>query len=301
MELRVLKYFLMTAREENITKAANLLHITQPTLSRQLMKLEEDLGVKLFRRSNHSIVLTEDGMLLKRRAQEIVTLAEKTEQELSRREEELTGSVSIGCGETRNMSVLSEHMAAFREKHPLVRFNIYSATADEIKERIEKGILDFGLLLEPVDISRYDFVRMPHKEQWGALVREDSPLADKEFVTPEDFRGAPVIMARRESVKNELAGWFGEVYEELEIAATYNLLLNAVNMVKNHVGAALGFNLDSGYAGLKFIPFLPKLESGAVLVWKKDQVVSEVTKCFRESVKKDILEISLSPICVAEG
>ena len=175
MELRVLKYFLMTAREENITKAANLLHITQPTLSRQLMKLEEDLGVKLFRRSNHSIVLTEDGMLLKRRAQEIVTLAEKTEQELSRREEELTGSVSIGCGETRNMSVLSEHMAAFREKHPLVRFNIYSATADEIKERIEKGILDFGLLLEPVDISRYDFVRMPEKEQWGILTTKDRP------------------------------------------------------------------------------------------------------------------------------
>lgn len=291
MELRVLKYFLMTAREENITKAANLLHITQPTLSRQLMKLEEELGVKLFRRSNHSIVLTEDGMLLKRRAQEIVMLAEKTEQELSRRDEELAGSVSIGCGETRNMSLISQHMAKFRESYPLVQFNIYSATADEIKERIEKGILDFGLLLEPVDISRYDFVRMPYKEQWGVLVKEDSPLADKEFVTPEDFRGVQVIMARRESVKNELAGWFGEVYGELEIAATYNLLLNAVNMVKNHVGAALGFELDSGYAGLKFVPLSPKLESGAVLVWKKDQVVSEVTKCFRESVKKYILEV----------
>ena len=157
MELRVLKYFLMVAREENITKAASLLHITQPTLSRRLMQLEEELGTTLFRRSNHSIVLTDDGMLLKRRAREIVALAEKTEQEFSHKEEALTGEISIGCGETRNMSFLSRQIALFRKEHPLVQFNIYSANADDIKERIEKGLLDFGLLMEPVDIGKYEF------------------------------------------------------------------------------------------------------------------------------------------------
>ena len=188
MELRVLKYFLMVAREENITKAASLLHITQPTLSRQLMRLEEELGTTLFRRSNHSIVLTDDGMLLKRRAREIVALAEKTEQEFSHKEEALTGEIFIGCGETRNMSFLSRQIALFRKEHPLVQFNIYSANADDIKERIEKGLLDFGLLMEPVDIGKYEFIRMPQKEQWGVLVREDSPLAHREFgQDPSDY------------------------------------------------------------------------------------------------------------------
>ncbi len=188
MELRVLKYFLMVAREENITKAASLLHITQPTLSRQLMRLEEELGTALFRRSNHSIVLTDDGMLFKRRAREIVALAEKTEQEFSHKEEALTGEISIGCGETRNMSFLSRQIALFRKEHPLVQFNIYSANADDIKERIEKGLLDFGLLMEPVDIGKYEFIRMPQKEQWGVLVREDSPLAHREFgQDPSDY------------------------------------------------------------------------------------------------------------------
>lgn len=192
MELRVLKYFLMVAREENITKAANLLHITQPTLSRQLMQLEDELGVKLFRRSNHSIILTDDGMLLKRRAKEIVALADKTAQEFLHKEEELTGEISIGCGETRNMTFVSEQIALFRKKYPFVQFNIYSANADDIKERMEKGLIDIGLLMEPVDISKYEFVRMPQKEQWGIIVPADNPLNNKKFVTPEDLVNIPI-------------------------------------------------------------------------------------------------------------
>lgn len=296
MELRVLKYFLMTAREENITKAANLLHITQPTLSRQLIQLEEELGVKLFHRKNHSIVLTEEGMLLKRRAQEIVTLAEKTEQEFSGKEGELTGEISIGCGETQNMTVISTQIAKFRKEHPLVQFNIYTAIADDIKERIEKGLLDFGMLMEPVDISKYEFIRLPQKEQWGVYVREDSKLALKEYVTPKDLADIPLIMVKRDIVKSELAGWFGDYYENLDIAATYNLLFNAANMVKNQVGTALSIYMDGGYSGIVFVPFYPKLETGAVLAWKREQVFSPATRQFMGALKKYIFSMSADSI-----
>ena len=245
MELRVLRYFLMTAREENITRAAELLHVTQPTLSRQLMQLEEELGVKLFHRGSHHIVLTEDGMRLKRRASEIVSLAERTLQEFSSTPQMLQGEISIGCGETANMTFLSQQMARFRQKHPQVRFNIHSATADDIREGMENGLFDLGLLLEPADISRHSFIRLPHREQWGVIVRDDSPLALLDHVTPKDLCQVPLIMAKRDSVRSELAGWFGDDYESLEIAATFNLLLNAVNMVQNGVGAALCFRLKA--------------------------------------------------------
>ena len=164
MELRVLNYFLIVAREENITKAAQLLHVTQPTLSRQLMQLEEELGVKLFHRGKHSISLTEDGMLLRRRAQELASLSEKTKLELRHKAEMPGGEIAIGCGETKSMSLLSQSMVSFREMYPQVQFRIYSAIADDIKERIEKGLLDMGLLVEPVDISKYEFIRLPVKE-----------------------------------------------------------------------------------------------------------------------------------------
>ena len=285
MELRVLRYFLMAAREENITKAANLLHITQPTLSRQLMQLEEELGVKLFHRGKYHIVLTDEGMLLRRRAQEMIELEEKTKREFSKDEAQLAGEIAIGCGETRNMTFLSKKMAEFRRLHPLVHYDIYSATADDIKERMEKGILDIALLMEPVDIGKYEFVRMPQREQWGALVCADSPLADKETLSPDDLTGQPIIIAKRESVQNELANWFGDTYDKMEIAATYNLILNAANMVRNGVGAALCFQLDNRYDDLRFIPLRPRLETGAVLAWKKNQTFSETSSQFIQFIK----------------
>lgn len=281
MEFRVLKYFLMVAREENITKAAALLHLTQPTLSRQLMQLEAELGVKLFHRSKHSIILTEDGMLLKRRAQEIVSLSDKTVQELSHKEDVLSGEIAIGCGETKNMLFLSEQIRKFRQKYPLVQFSIHSAIADDIKERIEKGILDIGLLMEPVDVGKYEFIRMPQKEKWGILVRKDSELAAKESINPKDLTNVPLIMVKRELVKNELASWFGDYYEGLQIAATYNLILNAASMVERGVGVALCFDLGASfYEDLCFIPLAPTLETGSVLVWKKNQTLGAATSQF---------------------
>lgn len=286
MELRILKYFLVIAREENITKAASFLHITQPTLSRQLIQLEEELGVKLFQRSNHKINLTEDGMLLKRRAQELVSLSEKTIQELSHKDQMLSGEIAIGCGETRSMAFLAEQIRIFQQEHPQVQFHIHSAMADDIKERLEKGTLDAGLLTEPVDIGKYEFLRMPLKEQWGVLVRKDAALAQKASVCPADLVGTPLLMVKREMVKNELAGWLGDCYEKIQVAATYNLIVNAATMVRSGVGAALCFDFGMNfYEDLCFVPLAPRLETGSVLVWKKNQMMSAVVYHFISHIR----------------
>ncbi len=284
MELRVLRYFLAVAQEENITKAAALLHVTQPTLSRQLMQLEEELGTKLFLRRQYRVTLTDAGRLLQRRAQEIVELADKTRQELGSTEE-LAGEIAIGCGETRSMTFLSRHICSFRQLHPQVQFRIYSANADDVKERIENGLLDMGLLTEPVDIARYAFIRLPEKDRWGVLVPKDSPLAKKEAVVPRDLAGIPLLLSGREKVRSELAGWFGDTFDHLHIAATYNLILNAANMVKNGVGVALCFELENISDALQFVPLSPRLEAGTVLAWKKDKPFPPVTEQFLRHIR----------------
>lgn len=285
MELRVLKYFLAVAREENITKAAALLHLTQPTLSRQLMQLEEELGVQLFRRSRYHIELTEDGMLLRRRAQELVDLAEKTTREFTMRETELMGEIAIGAGETRSMSFLSRAMVSFRERYPKVTFRIFSATADDVKERLDTGLLDMGLLTEPVDVGRYAFCRMKERDRWGVLVRLDSPLAGLDSVTPDDLEQVPLIISGRERVQRELANWFGDRWERLQIAASFNLILNAANMVRYGVGTALSFDLNFSFDDLRFIPLSPTMGTGTVLVWKKDLVLTPVVEAFHQHIK----------------
>lgn len=274
MELRVLKYFLMVAREENITHAAQLLHVTQPTLSRQIRDLEEELGVKLFERSNHRIVLTQEGLLLRRRAQEIVDLAERTQRDFDHRDEEIGGEVSIGSGETRSMSILAEILSSYRQRYPKVRYRFYSGNADHIKERMENGTLDLGLLTEPVDISRYEFLRVPVMEEWGVLTREDSPLGDMESVRPADLAGRSLMVSGRELVQNELANWLGDGAGQPNILIRYNLLYNVAMLVKSGFGDALCIRLDCAYQGLKFVPLYPPLRLGSVLVWKKQQVTS---------------------------
>lgn len=286
MDIRVLKYFLIIAREENITRAAEILHVTQPTLSRQLMQLEDELNIKLFKRSNHSIRLTEDGMLLKRRAQEIVSLAEKTEREFRHKEEAISGEIAIGSGETRSVHILAEMIARFQEKYPMVQYDLYTANADDIKERLDKGILDIGLLTEPADISKYNFIRLKKREKWGILVRKDSELSSKEKIAPEDLLQVPLILVKRPLVKNELAGWFGDYYDQVQVAGTYNLINNAAVMVEKGIGVALCFDLGTSYNNLQFIPLSPSIETGAVIVWKKNQIVSQTTHQFIEFLKK---------------
>lgn len=285
MELRVLNYFLMAAREENITRAAEMLHITQPTLSRQIAQLEDELGVKLFERGNHNIVLTDDGMLLKRRAQEFMDLAEKTLRDFSR-DHELSGVVSVGSGELKSMQFLSEAIASFRTKYPCVTFEIYSGDSDHIKERMDRGLLDIGLLLEPVDIGKYDFVHTGVTEEWNALVSGNSPLAEKDVLTPQDLSGVPLILARRELAKSHVYKWLGEYADENNIVANGNLLYNIAVIAKNVSCTVIAVRLDCEYKGLKYIPLSPKLESGTILVWRKTQTFSKATQAFISHLKE---------------
>lgn len=295
MELRVLRYFLVVAREENITRAAALLHVTQPTLSRQLMQLEQELGVQLFRRSQHRVILTDEGMLLRRRAQELVDLADKTEREFLQKEEELSGEISIGSGELQAMSYLADILAAFQKRHPHVQFQIYSGNSDNIKERLERGILDFGLLLEPVDISKYSFVRFPVKEQWGALVREEDLCAGKDSISPEDLVGKSLVLTRRELVQQAFNRWLGAAAERVQISASGNLPYNMTLLAKRNIGVFITLKLDCDYKGLRFLPLFPRMESDTVFVWKKGEAFSPTASAFISFVQKYGNDISENP------
>ncbi|MDR1531409.1 MAG: LysR family transcriptional regulator [Clostridiales bacterium] len=286
MELRVLKYYLTVAREENITKAAQVLHVTQPTLSRQIMQLEKELGVKLFTRSNHKIVLTDDGMLLKQRADEIVTLAEKTRRGFSRAEGGLTGEITIGSGELYSFDCLAEILEAFKSANPLIRYDIYSGNADQIKDRIESGLIDLGLLLEPVDMGKYEFARIPGQETWGVLVRRDSELAAQTEICADVLMGLPLLVPKRAIVQNELSNWVGVSFEHLNIVATYNLINNVAAMVQKNMGIALCLKRCNLFKDLRFIPLKPELSARSVLVWKKNNMFSPATSALLDFAKK---------------
>lgn len=292
MELRVLNYFLVIAREENFTKAAEQLHITQPTLSRQIAQLEDELGVKLFKRGSHSVELTDDGMILRRRAQELLSIADKTKRDFLYKDENLEGTVSIGSGEFLSTGVLAECVAAFRRAHPLVKYEIYSGNAANITDSIERGLLDIGLMGEPIDIRKFDFVSMPVREETGALVPEDSEIARRGFITPEDFAGAPVIAPANSLVLGNIQKWLGESAEKIDIAVSSNLLYNGAQFVRTTGGIALGIRLNCSYDGLCFVPFLPELRTGTALVWKKEQAFSAATSEFIAFAKKYLQGIS---------
>ena len=286
MDIRVLSYFLMAAREENITRAAQLLHVPQPTLSRQLMQLEEELGVKLFQRSNHSVYLTDEGMVFRRRAQELVNLAEKAQEELTQKVETLSGIIAIGCGEMRGVQEVAKLITGFQERYPLVKFELYSGNNEDIKERMEQGTLDMGLLLEPVSIVKYDFIRMKTKEQWGVLIHKDAPLASQDVIRPGDLVGTQVVTVHLNTpVHHELVGWSGNFAKQMESCVNYNLLYNAVIAARERKGAAICVKLDCHYDDMKFLPLEPKLELSSVLAWKDQQAYSKATTAFIKYVK----------------
>lgn len=274
MEFRVLQYFLTVVREENISKAAAVLHITQPTLSRQLAQLEADMGVKLFERGSRKIKLTSEGLLLRRRAEEIVELVDITHRELAEKEAVIEGKISIGCGELASVEVLAKLLASFTRKYPLVTFDLFTATADQIAERIDNGLTDIGLLLEPINIEKYDFIRLDMKERWVVLMRPEDPLSRQEWVTAKELRELPIIMARRSGVKSELASWFGNYYKDLHILFTSNLSTNSAVMVQKGLGYALVVEGAVPFWDSKKIcyrPLYPELTATSVLAWKRSQ------------------------------
>lgn len=286
MELRVLGYFLAIAREENFTKAAARLHITQPTLSRKIAALEEELGVKLFLRSNHNILLTEEGMMLKRRAGEILSLAEKTKKDFMHREKELVGTISIGGGEFLSTKLLTDCIAAFSKKHPAVEYEFLSGNASNISDYIERGLVDIGLMNRPVDIRKYDFVSMPVEEQWGVLVRPDHALAQKDSIKPEDLAGCSLIGPMEISRSTMVGRWLGDVRDSVNLMARGNLLYNEAMMAESGLGVVVGIKLNYSFDNLKFIPLSPPLSSTTALAWKKDRVFSAATGAFIDFCKK---------------
>lgn len=215
MEIRVLKYFLTVVREGSISKAAEVLHITQPTLSRQIAALEEEVGVDLLIRGARKISLTNEGILLRRRAEEILSLVDKTEEELTALDDNIEGKIIVGAGELASMQMVSELIGEFQQRYPRVQFELYTATADQVRERMERGVVDVGLLLEPIDIERYEFVRLPVKERWVVVMRPDDELAGYEKITKDQLKGRNLILPSRMNVMNEVANWFGEDFNRI--------------------------------------------------------------------------------------
>ena len=272
MELRVLRYYLTVAREENITRAADMLHITQPTLSRQMAELEEELNTRLFERTNRKIVLTESGMLLRRRAEELISLADKVQQEFQSGGDELTCLISIGSGVTAAVSAcLPRLLQDYAQKYPQVRFELHTGTAAGIKDLLDKGLLDIGILMEPIEVEKYDFVRLPVKEVWGILMPADDPLAQKTAITPGDLQDLPLIVSWRIR-EREAKAWFGGDTEHLNVFCTYDLIDNAATLVEHRLGYAFVIQGALKPApGLTFRPLAPEVSNTSVLVWKRYQ------------------------------
>jgi DNA-binding transcriptional LysR family regulator len=291
MEIRVLRYFLTVVREENISKAADVLHITQPTLSRQLAQLEEELGTQLFCRGSRKISLTSEGVLLRRRAEEIIELVDKTSQEILASEEEISGTITIGAGELASVQTMVELCGSFQEKYPQVKFEFYTATADQVKERMERGLVDIGLLLEPIDMDRFEFLRLDRKENWVVLMRPDSPLAGKESVTPGDLVGLPLLLPSRLNVQSEVANWFGDEFAHLDVRYTGNLSTNsAVAVQKGYVyavvieGSVIFWNPELIVAK----PLSPALTATTAFAWRRNQPFPKATSKFIQYMKNKL-------------
>ncbi len=283
MEIRVLRYFLTVAQEENITKAANALHITQPALSRQIAQMEEEMGVRLFERSTRRLTLTNEGLLLRRRAEEILELVDKTQKELAVQEELIEGTVCIGCGDLAAVQALPELFRAFNQRYPAVSFDLYTATADYVKERMDLGLTDAGLLLEPINIEKYDYIRLNRKEQWVAVMTPDSPLAKLSKIRPSDLKNLPLILPRRENIKSELAGWFGKDFSKLNILFTSNLPSSSSIMVYGRLAYAIVIQGSIAFWDKEKIicrPLDPPLTATSVLAWKRRQPLSPAASKF---------------------
>ncbi|MDO4964434.1 LysR family transcriptional regulator [Streptococcus gallolyticus] len=279
MDIRVLNYFLVVAEEGNITKAAERLLMTQPTLSRQLKALEEELKVALFKRSNHRIYLTEEGLLFQQRARDIVEMTEHAKAELHATEE-IKGTLSIGCGELAAMQELSQALAIFQEKHPQVKVALHSGDNDDIRQGIDMGRLDFGLLLEPVDVSLYDFVHLRTKERWGILAHKESDFADKKVIVPGELSGTPVLTILDRTVQRELIAWSGAAAATMVNRGRYNTAYNAVMLARESKGVVIGLDLKQSYPDFTFVPFEPELALSSVLAWRSSRQQSTLVKAF---------------------
>lgn len=291
MDIRVLQYFLTVAREESITKAAERLHMTQPPLSRQLKDLEDELGKQLLIRGSKKVTLTEDGILLRKRAEELVDLMEKTKAELTSSNENINGDIHIGCGETEAISFLAQTAQKLQKEHPCIHYHIYSGDAERVMERLDKGLIDFGLLVGPADVNNYNYIRFPVKDTWGVLMRRDSLLAEKEVICAEDLWDKPLIISHQASANSEMFSWLKADISKLNVIATYDLIYNASLFVKNGLGYVIGLDgiiNTTGNSELCFRPLYPALEAGLCIIWKKYQVFSKASNAFLHQLQNEL-------------
>lgn len=291
MDIRVLRYFIAVASQESISGAAEYLHLSQPTLSRQLHDLEDSLGTTLFVRGNRKISLTDEGMYLLEKAKEIVNLVEKTEANFNQPEEIVSGEIYIGGGETEAMGFIAKTIKDLLTDCPNIKFHTFSGNYDEITSKLDNGLLDFGIVIEPADKRKYNYIKLPDKDVWGILMRKDSPLAHKSSIQPKDLIDQPLLISQQTAVTNEIAGWFGQDAESLNIAGTYNLIYNASLMVKENIGYAMCIDKlvnTSEESELCFRPLSPTIEAELNIIWKKHQIFSKASEKFLKQIQKNI-------------
>ncbi len=292
MELRVLQYFLAVAREQSIVRAAQSLHLSQPTLSTQIKAMEEELGKQLLIRGtkgSRKVTLTEEGMILRKRAEEILNLVQKTQREITLSDQVIVGDVYIGTGETDAVRFIAKAARELYQTYPGIHYHITSGNAEFVLEQLEKGLIDFGIVFGPVDHAKYNLMPLPYKDTWGVLMRKDSLLAGKETISPEDLWDKPLIVSRQDDTNGALTAWIKREISEIEIVATYNLLFNASLLVEEGLGYAIGLEKiinTSGDSNLCFRPLYPKREEGMCIVWKKYQVFSKASEKFMEELNK---------------
>jgi DNA-binding transcriptional LysR family regulator len=288
VDVRVLNYFLAVAKEGNITKAAEALHITQPTLSRQLIDLENELGVQLFIRGKRSVTLSAGGIMFQQRALEIVALFDKTQRDIAEQNGVISGVVSIGCVETSASYLLPEAVEEFGKLHPKVKYDIYSAYGDDIREKLDSGHLDIGVLVKPIETAKYDSIPLPFEDRLGLLMRADDPLASKESVTLDEVVKLPLTMSRRRILNEEMESWFAETGKEPNIVAYHNLLTNSLLLIAR--GLVYTLTVEGAFAirptaGIRFVPLSPERKFNHVLVWKKNKIFAPAATMFLEYVK----------------
>ena len=291
MELRVLQYFLAVAREQSISGAAQSLHLSQPTLSTQLKALEEELGKKLMIRGNRKITLTEEGMILRKSAEEILSLVQKTEHDISSSDENISGDIHIGAGETDIIRVFAQVAQELNTQYPDIHYHISSGNSVFVLEQLDKGLIDFGLIYGDVDRTKYDSLKMPFKDVWGVLMRKDSPLAQKSAITSEDLLNKPLILSHQKNDSWAIAEWLGCNISRVNVVATYNLVFNASLLVEEGLGYAVCFDKlinTSGDSRLCFRPLSPKLESNASIIWKKYQIFPKAAAKFLERLQDNL-------------
>ncbi len=303
MELRVLQYFLAIAREQSIVRAAKSLHLSQPTLSTQIKAMEKELGKQLLIRGtkgSRKVTLTEEGMILRKRAEEILNLVQKAQREISLSDKVIVGDVYIGTGETDAVRIIAKAARELYKTYPGIHYHISSGNAQFVIEQLDKGLIDFGIIFGPIDQTKYNFIEMPFKDTWGVLMLQDSPLAAKAAISPEDLWNKPLIISQQANAQGGLTAWMKKELSELEIVATYNLLFNASLMVEEGLGYAIGLDKiihTSGNSNLCFRPLTPKREAGMSIIWKKYQVFSKASEKFMQKMKEmpEIAKILLYP------